>query len=69
MFPAVFKGMVEVDGEEFLILVGGGRIPVEYKEQFLYVKTGRAPEEWVRGFLESKLLSQSRLEEAKLATY
>lgn len=45
-----------VDGKEFLLLLNGGRIPLEYKELYEYVKSGKAPEAWVKGFAECNLL-------------
>ena len=60
---------VTVDGKEFLLLLNGGRIPLEYKELYEYVKSGKAPEAWVKGFAECNLLSKAKVEEARQAIY
>jgi len=67
---ATYDDTVTVDGQEFAVLpCGGGRIYKEYLHRYVYVATGRAPDDWVQCFADSKLLSQSKQEEAKYATY
>jgi len=64
-----FRGTITVDNKEYLLLLGGGRLPIEYKELYLYVCTGRSPEEWVRGFAATNLLSKAKIEEARQAVH
>mmetsp|Transcript_26556 Transcript_26556/g.57055 ORF Transcript_26556/g.57055 Transcript_26556/m.57055 type:complete len:385 (+) Transcript_26556:55-1209(+) len=67
---SIFSSTETVNGEEYLVLFGGqGRIHSKYRDQFLYVKTGRAPDDWVDGFLQTELLSEAKLEQAKHAVH
>lgn len=68
-FSSVFKGTEQVGNEEFVRLVGGGRIHNKYKDLYLYVKTGRAPDNWANSFVQSQLLSAAKVEQAKHATH
>ena len=47
MITSIFKSTDKVGNEEFLTLVGGGRIQSKYKDEFLIVKAGKVPDEWV----------------------
>ena len=63
------RGTITVDEKEYLLLHGGGRIPIAYMELYLYVCTGRSPEAWVRGFAATNLLSKAKIEEARQAVH
>jgi len=39
--PTVFEEVIDVDGREYLVLLTGGRIPIEYKDLYMYVVTGK----------------------------
>ena len=65
----IFGPSVQVDGEEFTELIGGGRIQSRFKHVFLFVKTARAPDEWVEGLERLNLLSAVKIEEAKYASH
>ncbi len=66
----VFKDeSIHLDGEEYLDLLHGGRIPVKYKDLFMYVKLGKAPEDWVRCLDGCKILSVVKREQAKQARH
>ena len=66
----VFKDEVTtIDGVEYLDLQIGGRIPAEFKELYLYVKFGIAPKDWVKCLEDCKLLSKTRVEQAKSARH
>lgn len=65
----IFGPSVQVDGEEFTELIGGGRIHSEFKDVFLFVKTARAPDEWVEGLERLNTLSDVKIEEAKYAQH
>lgn len=60
---------ITVDGEEYLTLVSGGRIPSRLSEVFLYVKHGVAPDDWIKAFQETGMLSESKVEDAKYSTH
>ena len=63
-----FCDTVNVDGEDFLVLpCGMGRINAKGKELYVYVTQGRAPVDWVTSF--EGILSASKIEQAKFATY
>ena len=65
----IFGPSVQVDGEDFTELIGGGRIQSIFKHVFLFVKTARAPDEWVEGLERLNLLSDVKIEEAKYASH
>ena len=66
----VFSKTSSYGGEEFIELpCDGGRIPKKYIDEFAYVVTGRSPSSWIKGFAESRLLSDVKLEEARYATF
>ena len=65
----IFGPSVQVDGEDFTELIGGGRIQSRFKHVFLFVKTARAPDEWVVGLEQLNLLSDVKIEEAKYASH
>lgn len=69
MITSIFKSTDKVGNEEFLTLVGGGRIQSKYKDEFLIVKAGKVPDEWVTGFVQSQLLSRTKIEQLTYATY
>ena len=68
-FSSIFESTETVDGEDFLLLVGGGRIQSKYQDHFLFVKTGRVPDEWAKGLADPQLLSDAKVEQAKHATH
>ncbi|KAL7536007.1 hypothetical protein ACHAXR_006865 [Thalassiosira sp. AJA248-18] len=65
----MFKDKETVENEDFLPLVGGGRIHSKYKDEFLIVKAAKVPDEWVAGFVKSNLLSATKIEQATFTTY
>lgn len=65
---SIFDNLPEtVDGEDFLLLSRGGRIPSDYKDDFVYVRHGRAQEKWMEQFRNSGRLSNAKVEAAKYA--
>jgi len=66
--PTVFEEVIDVDGREYLVLLTGGRIPIEYKDLYMYVVTGKVPDSWIKAFEECKLLSATKIEQAKHST-
>ena len=64
-----FKGKVNVGGEDFLLLVGGGRIPAKYEELYLYVKYAKVPEAWAKAFVDSQILSAVKIEAVKKTSH
>ena len=65
----IFGPTVQVEGEEFVELVGGGRIPSIFKSEYLFVKTARAPDEWIRGLEGLNVLSAVKVEESRYACH
>ena len=65
----IFGPSVQVDGEDFTELIGGGRIQSIFKHVFLFVKTARAPGKWVKRLEQLNLLSAVKIEEAKYASH
>jgi len=60
---------ITVDGEEYVTLISGGRIPRRLSVVYLYVKHGIAPDDWVKAFQDSGLLSETKVEVAKYSTH
>jgi hypothetical protein len=66
----IFVGSpITVDGEEYVALISGGRIPRRLSVVYLYVKHGIAPDDWVKAFQDSGLLSETKVEVAKYSTH
>jgi len=67
---AIFVGSpITVDGEEYVTLISGGRIPRGLSVVYLFVKHGIAPDDWVKAFQDSGLLSETKVEVAKYSTH
>ena len=64
-----FAGEENVDGVDFLLLGGGGRIHKKYKDMYLYVRTSRVPDDWVKAFEDCQLLSEAKIEQVKHTTH
>jgi len=63
------KESIQIDGEEYLEIILGGRIRAKEKDIYRYVKLGKAPDDWVTCLDNCKLLSAVKREEAKQARH
>ena len=63
----IFEDSVSVDGRNYLLIKGGGRIDKKNKKIFVFVKTGQAPDECVCKFERLTKLSKTKIQKMKNA--